>query len=58
LGDMPFITHNDLTTGRLIGHHPGMIVFGVELLGEGGGPHQVNELHGQLAPFAVSGSSV
>jgi hypothetical protein len=29
-----------------------MIVFGIELLREGRGPHQVDELHRQLAPLA------
>jgi hypothetical protein len=58
LGDMPVITRDDLATGSLIGHHPGVVVFGVELLRECRGPHQVNELHRKLTAFAVSGSRI
>jgi hypothetical protein len=55
---MPLVMRNDLLTGGLIGHHAGMIVFGVELLGERRGPYQVNEHHGELATFAVGTLSV
>ena len=55
---MPLVVRNDLLTCGLIGHHAGMIVLGIELLREGRGPHQVNELYCQLTPLAVSGSSV
>src|SRR5262245_29918760 len=48
---MSFIAGDDLVTGGLIGHHAGMIVLRVELLGEGGRAHQVNELHRQLPPL-------
>src|SRR3989442_3984845 len=58
LGNMPLVARDDLATGGLIGPHPGMIVFGVELLCKRCGPHQVNELHRQLAPLAVRPSSV
>ena len=39
LRDMPLVARDDLVTGRLIRHYAGMIVFGVELLGERRGPH-------------------
>src|SRR6266704_975251 len=58
LGNMPLVARDDLATGGLIGPHPGMIVFGVELLRKRGGPLQINELHRQLAPLAVRPSSV
>src|SRR5262245_10028924 len=51
LGDMPFVARNDLLTGGLISHYPGMIVFGVKLLRECRRPHQINEHHRQLAPL-------
>ena len=58
LRNMPLVARDDLATGSLIGHYAGMIVFGVELLGEGGGPHQVNEHHRQLAALAGTQSRV
>jgi hypothetical protein len=45
---MPLVAGDDLLTGRLIGHHAGVIVLGIELLREGRGPHEVNEHHRQL----------
>ena len=54
LGNMPLVARNDLVTGGLIGSHASMIVLGVELLREGRGPDQVNELDRQLAPLAFS----
>ena len=52
LGDMPLIARDDLLTDGLIGHYAGMVVFWIELLRKGRGPHQVDEFHGQLAPLA------
>ena len=51
LGNMAVIAGDDLATGSLIGAHPGMIVFRVQLLGERRRAHQVNEHHRQLTPF-------
>src|SRR5262245_1228642 len=53
LRNMSVVAGDDLPTGGLIGHHPTVIVLGVELLGKGDRPDQVNEHHRQLPTLAV-----
>src|SRR5262245_38279242 len=53
LSNMPLIACDDLMTGRLIGHHTGMILFRIELLGKGSGAHKVNEHYRQLTPLSL-----
>jgi len=53
LGDVPVIAANPLRTGGLIGTDYVPILFGVELVGESSGVHQVTEHHRELAAFGV-----
>src|SRR5215471_4443220 len=53
LGDMPIVALDDLGTHPLIGTDHVPILFGVELVGESSGVHQVTEHHRELAAFGV-----
>ena len=48
LGDMAFVAGNHRVAGLMIALHDRLIVFGIELGGQGSGAHQVAERDGQL----------
>jgi hypothetical protein len=58
LGDKPSVTLNHGVAGLVILLHHTVVVFGIELGGECGRPHEVTEHHGQLPPLAFGPSRV